>query len=152
MRLSQRTYVCTLLCLQRHLQLRARSQSRHSCVINVVIITKAVPSFQVRPCGLSRCLCRPHLRIIFHPVFQLPPLDMDSAFINFFTQRFRLKSFVKLRQRRYVREVGFWKGYGCGCYIRLFRSFVKINRWRRSILPIQYRCCPAKYSEQDQPY
>jgi len=152
MRLSQRTYVCTLLCLQRHLQLRARSQSRHSRVINVVIITKAVPSFQVRPCGLSECLCRAHLRIIFHPVFQLPPLDMDSAFINFFTQRFRLKSFVKLRQLRYVRAVGFGIGYGCGCYIRLLRSFVKIDRWLRGILPMQYRCRPAKYSQQDQPY
>ena len=75
---------------------------------------------------------------------------MEPAFINFFTQRFRLKSFVKLRQLRYVRAVGFW--IGPGCYIRLFLSFVKIDRWRRRVLRDRYRCRPTKYSQQDQPY
>ena len=149
-RLINRIRVGGLQRLQCQLHFRGRSQSRHPVVIDVVIVTKEVPFFQIRPRGFGRCFRRHHLRIVRHAVLQLSPLDMHPACISFFSQRFLLKGFVKLGKLRHVghgrlrrrRRRSLW----------LFLPGVKIYSRRRRILPVQHRCCPAQYSQENQPY
>src|SRR5712672_4038088 len=71
--LSQDALMNILQCLQGYFELRRRGQSRHSLIIELVIIAKPFSFFQICPGGLSIFLCCLHVWIIDSAILQLPP-------------------------------------------------------------------------------
>ena len=80
--LSQHTLMNILQCLQGQLEFRSRGQSRHSLIIDLVIIAEPFSLFQICPGGLRIFLCRLHFWIIDSAILQLPPQRMHLQCIG----------------------------------------------------------------------
>ena len=110
--LSQHALMTVLQCLQGHFEFRSRGQSRHSLIIDLVIIAEPFSFFQICPGGLRIFLCRLHIWIVDSAILQLPPQRMHLQCIGIGAQRLRLKTVVELLQLRQLRAV--WRRRGAG--------------------------------------
>src|SRR6476660_5208132 len=82
--LSQDALMTILKCLQSHLELRRRGQSRHSLIIKLVIIVEPFSFFQICAGSLRIFFCALHIRIINSAILQLPPQRLHLQCIGIF--------------------------------------------------------------------
>ena len=74
----------------------APCQHAHPTVVKFVVVAKSLAFLQVGSRSLGKLFSGDNVRLIYNLVLQLPPFNVQPAFVGFFSQRRLLKNLVNL--------------------------------------------------------
>ena len=115
--------------LERSFHLRTGRERSHSPVVKIIIIAQALSLLQVGPRLFGRLLGRDDVAIVCDAIRQVPPFEMETAFVSFLASRRMIENLINLcafeirRFRRSPRDArhGHWRWRGVA------RSQVRIS-------------------------